>query len=159
MRRLLIGLLALVDYWLAVPAPKGWFLVGDFLPSGTPQVWRVSPEGTQMGGSTDDPLLYAIANSYAVGDQVLDGTLARGLVCADDTCETARLDLATLARTPIGSLTLPGVVHAQVIQQRWLACDAVDATIEEPIFPPGMISGNAAGYRLRAVRILAGTAP
>jgi hypothetical protein len=147
------------NYWLAVPAGNAWFLVGDFLPSGVPQVWRVGPEGTKIAGSSDDPLLYEIANRYAVGDRALEGSVGKGLVCEGATCQSAHLDLATLERTPIGSLTIPGVTSSAVIQQRWLACDAVDATIQEPIVPPGNPAWKATGYRLRAVRVLPGATP
>jgi hypothetical protein len=142
------------NYWLAVPAGSAWFLVGDFLPSGIPQVWGVSPTGTHKAGPSDDPMIPEIANRYSRGEPLLDGTRGKGLACKGDTCQSAQLDLATLERSPIGSITLPGVTRSSAEQQRWLACDAVDAIVYEPIFPAGDPAANAVGYRLHAVRVL-----
>lgn len=143
---------------LAFPAGDEWFVVADLMPSSIPHVWRVSPTSTHDVGESEDSLLPEVAQRYSSGGATLDGTLGKGLVCQDGTCHSGQLDLATLARTPFGSIAFPGVKRLGVQQERWLACDAVDALLYEPIFPADP-KANAVGYRLHAVRVLPDAKP
>lgn len=143
---------------LALPTGNEWFVVADLLPSAIPQVWRVSPTGASAIGESEDPLLPEVASRYSGGEALLDGTRGNGLVCEGDTCRSGQFDLATLVRTPIGSVTFPGVKRLGVQQERWLACGAVDAIIREPILPADP-EANAVGYRLHAVRVLPDATP
>jgi hypothetical protein len=141
------------NYWLAIPAGKAWFLIGDFVPSGNPQSWQVSSAGTTKAGPSDDPLVFSVADRYSRGEPLLlDGTRGKGVACKDATCQSGEVDFATLKRRTIGSVTLPGATYAQVAQERWLACDAVDAMLEVPIQPAGP-GTQPTGYKLYAVRI------
>lgn len=145
--------------WLALPAGNAWFLVGDFLPSGNPQAWEVSPAGTTKAGPGDDPLVFAVADRYAQGAPLfLDGTRGKGTACKDTTCQSGEMDFATLTRRTIGSVTPPEAKYAEVNQERWLACDAVDVTIDARIQPGGP-GTQPTGYKLHAARIQPTAAP
>lgn len=119
-----------VSMFSLVRAGGEWFVIHDQHatgpdPSPSFEVLRVSEQGQATPvGATHDPVMYAVAAQLLEQAQDTPGTKVRTVTCQGTHCRAMRVDLATLTIEELGSVDVNN--PAEVVQARWLACDAVE---------------------------------
>jgi len=115
-----------------------WFVIHDH--PGSPQthltVYRMTPGGQTLVGTTDDPALFWILNQLLAARFFVPETAMKTAYCEQGHCRAVRLDLSTLATSELGAVEM-GTTAASVVKARWLACDAVDLLIGTQDPEPG----------------------
>jgi hypothetical protein len=148
---------------VVMPTIDGWYIAsdrGDGADAPGIRIWHVTETGTQLVGDIEGfaPEL-AMMRHYHGKPRLEDGHIGYALECdpQGDRCHSSRVDFAALTVAPVGEVRVEGATALGGVYQRPLACGALDAQVEEPVFSGG--STEPTGKRYWLVRVPGDAAP